>query len=356
MVRLGGSEIVALEIAEALYERGFEVLIRTNCLSDVLIRSARVPIRFSDSDELIDLCDFDFVWMHHNMVAHLDIDNLLRSNRLPTIVSAHLSPFEMLELVGVGFAVLVGARLVSNSEETKARLVAMGIDSGEVLNFKNAAPKRFDLNLHSKRQTKVLAKLLVVSNHIPDEVCEAMTLLKKRGVLVKVFGLGRMERRITEFDIQDADAVLTIGKTVQYALLSGVPVFCYDHFGGPGWLTKENFDKACFYNFSGRCCGTRYSSKAIFEKLVVGYEVAANEALYLKTEFGSEFLIDSYIDQLCSVKAKYYSPKEISSSMLTSFVANSFVIRLFYRRLEKKNHKKSIVRHLKAKIKNFLKH
>ena len=118
---------------------------------------------------------------------------------------------------------------------------------------------------------------------------------------------------------------------------------------------KENFDKASIYNFSGRCCGTRNSSTEIFEKLVAGYEVAAKEALGLKAEFGGEFLIDSYIDQLCSVEGKCCFPNELSSSMLNSFAANSFVIRLFYRRLEKKNHKKSIARQLKAKIVKFLK-
>jgi hypothetical protein len=293
------------------------------------------------------------VWMQHNMVAHLDVDKLITSSRLPIIVSAHLSPFEMLELAGVGFAVFIGAQLVSNSEETRDRLVCMGVDYRDVLNFKNAAPRRFGVRLNSQCRTNSLTELLVVSNHIPDEVLGAINLLKKRGVSVKVFGLRKIERRISEHDIQNADAVLTIGKTVQYALLSEVPVFCYDHFGGPGWLTRENFDKASHYNFSGRCCGTRYSSREIVDDLILGYEDAVRAVLELKAEFGREFQIDRYIDQLCSERGKVCSPRRLSSSMLNSFVANSLVIRSFYRRLEKNNQKKSIARDLKRKVKTF---
>ena len=48
------------------------------------------------------------------------------------------------------------------------------------------------------------------------------------------------------------DVVITIGRTVQMGLVMGIPVYCYDHFGGPGYITTENIDFNEFYNFSGR--------------------------------------------------------------------------------------------------------
>ena len=334
MVRLGGYEIVALEIAEALYERGFRVHIRTNSLSDRVIRSSLAPVDFSDSDDLLDLCEFDFVWMQHNMVAHLNMDKLVHSDRLPAIVSAHLSPFEMFELVGVGFALLVGAKLVSNSDETKARLVSMGVESRDILNFKNAAPKRFAPTTRSLPGSS-LSKLLVVSNHIPSEIRGAISLLRKRGVASKIIGLGELERRVTESDVQEADAVLTIGKTVQYALLSGRPVFCYDHFGGPGWLTRENFERACYYNFSGRCCGKKDSSEAIFKALLLGYEKAAKEAIHFQEEVSNEFLIDRYLDSLVSSGPHVFSESSLRMATAHTYFANSWKLRIFYRRIER---------------------
>jgi Fe2+ transport system protein FeoA len=355
MVKLGGSEIVALEIAEALYERGFEVHIRTNRLSIEVVRSSLAPVSFSDSDDLIDLCDFDFVWMQHNMVAHLHVDKLLNSHRLPIIVSAHLSPFEMFELAGVGFGLLVGAKLVSNSAETKARLVSMGVEPHHILNIKNAAPKRFESAPPSRRNS--LSRLLVVSNHVPDEVLKAVTLLKKRGVVVKIFGSDAIERRVSEFDIRETDAVLTIGKTVQYALLSGIPVFCYDHFGGPGWLTKENFDNASYYNFSGRCCRKRGSAESIFDDLLQGYEQAVEDAFFLKKVFGGEFLLDQYLDNLLNSGRSNFVELNPRKVMINAYLANSWKLRLLYRRVEKlesRHRLYGLLRRFGRVIRNFL--
>ena len=47
--------------------------------------------------------------------------------------------------------------------------------------------------------------------------------------------------------------MVPFGKPVQYAFACGVPVFCYDHFGGPGYLSAESFEAAESRNFSGRC-------------------------------------------------------------------------------------------------------
>ena len=48
------------------------------------------------------------------------------------------------------------------------------------------------------------------------------------------------------------DVVITIGRTFQQCLCLGIPVYCYDHFGGPGYITKDNIDFNEYYNFSGR--------------------------------------------------------------------------------------------------------
>jgi len=36
-----------------------------------------------------------------------------------------------------------------------------------------------------------------------------------------------------------------------------VPVYLYDHFGGCGWLTEDNFALAEWHNFSGRGFGKK---------------------------------------------------------------------------------------------------
>ena len=48
------------------------------------------------------------------------------------------------------------------------------------------------------------------------------------------------------------DAVVTIGKTVQYALSMGIPAYVYDHFGGVGWLDEDSLEPELHWAFSGQ--------------------------------------------------------------------------------------------------------
>ena len=130
----------------------------------------------------------------------------------------------------------------------------MGLDGPRAHVFHNAAPARYARPAGAPRQA--LRKLILVSNHLPHEVKEAAVLLRARGIDVKRWGRGGDVRnmRLLPKHLDDVDAVVSIGKTVQYALRSRVPVFVYDRFGGPGWLTPDNFDRCAHANFSGRCC------------------------------------------------------------------------------------------------------
>ncbi|MEW6856332.1 hypothetical protein ABG752_11000 [Streptococcus iniae] len=71
------------------------------------------------------------------------------------------------------------------------------------------------------------------------------------------------------------DCVIGIGKNVQYCLAMGKPIYVYDHFKGPGYLTAENIEQAAFNNFSGRgfekC---RKTSQEIVSDLLAGYQSA----------------------------------------------------------------------------------
>jgi hypothetical protein len=64
--------------------------------------------------------------------------------------------------------------------------------------------------------------------------------------------------------------VVTIGKTVPYCLALKIPVYCYDHFGGPGWLHEENLDLASQNNFSGRGFSGK-TPQAIALEIAEGY-------------------------------------------------------------------------------------
>ncbi|MEM5770883.1 MAG: hypothetical protein AAGU32_21765, partial [Bacillota bacterium] len=59
--------------------------------------------------------------------------------------------------------------------------------------------------------------------------------------------------RLVDADfLQSHDLIITIGRTVQQCFACGVPVYCYDYCGGPGYIDETNIDTAERHNFSGR--------------------------------------------------------------------------------------------------------
>jgi len=67
--------------------------------------------------------------------------------------------------------------------------------------------------------------------------------------------------------LENYDLVITIGKTVNYCLALGVPVYCYDWFGGSGYLNPGNFAINKRHNFSGRDSFRKLSGEAIFREI-----------------------------------------------------------------------------------------
>ena len=95
--------------------------------------------------------------------------------------------------------------------------------------------------------------------------------------MVTHLGSGGVVALVSPAHVDAADAVITIGKTVQYALAAACPVFCYDIHGGPGWLTQRNLGTARRHNFSGRPFA-RMDAAAIARQVLDGYAGALAEA------------------------------------------------------------------------------
>jgi hypothetical protein len=93
------------------------------------------------------------------------------------------------------------------------------------------------------------------------------------------------------------DAVITIGKTVQYCLACGVPVYVYDKSGGCGYLNKKNFTKNRLVNFSGRG-NKKKTSEQIFSEIINGYDDARKYQESVRDEMIQEFNLANYIEKL----------------------------------------------------------
>lgn len=299
MADFGGSEIVALEVAEYFVKRGDSVLLYSNYIAnrmEIVLEQSGIPS--AQANNVPNPFSYDLVWAQHDVLPIL-----LASHEFPEafhtrFISAHLSPFEPMELTGVRLGLLIASRFVANSPETAQELYRLQVNPKAIAISHNACPDEFFQV--SERNRNDLERLLVISNHIPAEVVEAVSILENRGVTCLRIGFGALERRVAPGDMSWADAVLTIGKSVQYALAAGRPVYCYDHFGGPGWLHHGNFDEAEWYNFSGRPNKSRRSGEEIARDVIDGYNIAARAASEFRNRIDKRYRLSIFLDQIVS--------------------------------------------------------
>lgn len=283
-----GSEILVLELCESLRRRGWEVVVHANHwgprLQTPIVESGATV---AEAASKLRVFDFDFVWFQHHTATFFDYSLDRRSKAETRIVFAHLSPFIPLEYPGFVIESAIADLVISNSEETQAGITDARLVSTPRYIFPNPAPQSFFDHAKVEWQTS-LRRLCVVSSHVPPEVRSALPLLEERhGIEHVTYGTDRgRHERLAPRDLVGFDAVVTIGKTVQYALASRTPVYCYDHFGGPGYLNPDNLISAGRRNFSGRCCARRLDAESIAGEIVTGYAAACT--------FSAGFCADDY--------------------------------------------------------------
>jgi hypothetical protein len=232
LFNVGGSELVTVELAEEYTRQGHDVTVYTHMVGGPLdVSHLNVVTQCPATD------DFDLLWIHHNMLIH---GLGFRKRPGQRIVFNHMSSYIADEWPRLAsYEMALADRILANSEETRRVLLDKGLRGVEL--FQNPAPLCWG-------QSCVMPHLggLSVSNHPPEEI-KALGLASIGGP-----NGGTGQRRLTPTDLRSHHFVVCNGKTVVYALRAGVPVYLYDMFGGPGWLTEENFARAEEFNFSGR--------------------------------------------------------------------------------------------------------
>jgi hypothetical protein len=295
-----GSQIVCLEIANYLAVRDHHVTIRAERHSQLLSPYLHKNVVIADSR--VDICDFDFVWAMHGHFA-LNTSDLEKLKLWKgTFISMHLSGTTKAESFHHYFSVRFSNCRIFNCENAMELLEDKLKINGKSYNLKNAAPSKFHNN--SPSDTKKLKKLLIVSNHVPLELLDAINILKDLHIDVRHIGIekekGGEYKLIEPEDILKTDAVVTIGKSIQYALCSTRPVYCYDHFGGPGWLSDANFQLAEYKNFSGRCHPIKKNSNQIADELINGFLNAKSFVISNWNKFHKNYDLESFLDQFLS--------------------------------------------------------
>lgn len=296
--RLSGSEVVTYELAEHFSSIGAEVSVASHGFNE----SWAERLTALDSVELFGVTQQtlrerfeqeppDVAWIHHSVVPSWMLDSPATTTAFHHMSAFHPAEFPVSGRIEFALADTIAFPSQEALEFHSASPQFERADLRRLHVFGNPAPDRFYRQSPTPPQS--LTTVLVVSNHVPDELRGAIALIRERGIVVRVFGedaaRGDSWTPVTQEDLIEADAVISIGKTVQYALVAGVPVFCYDYFGGPGWLSESNFDRARHFNFSGRGFD-RMSADDLAAAVFSGFERAAQDAMTFHGAHGEQML------------------------------------------------------------------
>lgn len=266
-----GSEIFTLELATALREMGWEVLVAALLPGEPMASEFRKQgfqiVDMLTEDPVISNAKFDLAWIHHTPVFQELL--LARKIEATTVIFCSLSHFEPLEAVPSNREHL--DLLLAHSVENRNFITKeLGLEEDQVIVFPNAVPSVY-WDYSKERHPHALMRLAIISNHPPMEVLRTAEILQRNGVEVVHIGIGGTHMLMSPSLLLNWDAVITVGKTVPYCFALKMPVYCYDHFGGPGWLNEDNFELASQNNFSGRGFAKK-NPEIIAQEMVNGYQ------------------------------------------------------------------------------------
>lgn len=298
---LNGSTIVALELAEYLQSEGAQVTVYTyvydNPAKEFFV-AKNIEVKVAKDNPEFTLGDFDYIWSH-SQVMPISIIRALGAKhprRMPKFIFHHMSPLDTIPderpyIYEFEDKLAALSLFISkNTQESQKGYFARG--SNKAL-FKNPAPVAFSQLDYTPNET--LKRVLIVSNHPPKELIAAKKMLIEKGIEVVSFGeQSEKYSLITPEVISRFDVVITIGKTAQYCLTAGVPVYIYDHYGGQGYLNKQNYTAATDWNLAGR--NSEHRTAHYLVKDIIGrYEEAVVYQTENRTKFIEEFSIDKVL-------------------------------------------------------------
>jgi glycosyltransferase involved in cell wall biosynthesis len=277
-----GSEITVYEYAITLKKLGYDVVVGSLELSDFFCRKLR-----EYNIDTIDLCEYtkevkcDIFWcFHNNTYAFICKKDIVVCKKIVYSSLSHFEPFEIPPIFIEDIDIIT-----VHSQENHDHLTKNYSDIiDKVYLLPNSCTDDYYMQSYQFR-TK-LKSIAIVSNHPPSEIQE---LHNDQELSFHTYGIGHDYKLVDFNELCKYDAVISIGKTVQYCLSLGIPCFCYDYFGGPGWITIENYVNAARFNYSGRCTPVKKSSHDI-KKILINQYINIQSSLQLLKDYS----VDTY--------------------------------------------------------------
>lgn len=331
-----GSTIVTLDLATFLEDAGGEVLVYATFVGDPamsLFADRGIEVVDDAGIEGRSLAEFDVVWIHSQVLPEKLVDELLDPlpATLPSFVFLHMSsihyaPDEHPYIHRLEERLSSLSLFISTA--TRRVLLPFFDTPPQTGIYPNPTPEAFARKPYTPDGS--LERVMVVSNHADPELMRAKRLLADRGLDVRHIGrTGDEQTLVTPEVLADADVVITIGKTAQYCLVAGRPVYVYDHFGGYGYLDDENLSHAQDWNYSGRF-GEKRSAEQIADELVAGFRHAVTFHAARRDDFVELYSIDHVVPRVLSaIEPRQIEPFEPSYHRMVRS-AQAFGARFFH--------------------------
>lgn len=301
LISNSGSELHATEVAKYFAEKGWNVacfcVVAAEPVAGLLRHSGITVLDLEHADQLDSHYDVlfaqhrvasEFVWNHANIsfdkivVSILGLPNVTKHEALPSFCNdADLIIFISEEARQAAFNTLEAANLPPS------------------VIFPNYYTSEFE-NYPAKQLPQAPSRIAVVSNHIVPELEELETIAASKNIAIDYYGIQHISVPITPALLSRHDVVITIGRTVPAALSLGIPVYCYDHFGGPGYIVPENFDACFWHNFSGRNCPIRKEAKAVLDEIVNRWDEASADTASLRQRAREQLSFATLMEDLAT--------------------------------------------------------
>lgn len=336
---INGATNVTLELASFLQSQQANVTVFTYVYANPAkeyFEKAGIKVDLVSNDTKHHLKDYDYIWINSQTLPPSLLDEFKDKKNLqkmPKLIFMHMAahdycPDEMPFLYG--FEEEVSSLSLFVSEETFDFNNKYYEKTPENIGFYRN-PASLDFYNSFYRKSKMPKRLLVVENSLCDELKALRPLLSKKHITIDYLGRdGDRYELVTSEMLSQYDAVITFGKTVQYCLVSNTPVYIYGTFGGPGWLTKDNFKEAEKNNFSGRGFSNKTADE-IVEELLSDYDAAKNYQNDNHALFCDDFLIDRVIPRIFEQADKSKkSTKPISLARISAYSSMLFLMHVCF--------------------------
>lgn len=172
-----------------------------------------------------------------------------------------------------------------------------GYDTTDVYYMPNYASKDFfDINHKYKNEPN---KIAIVSNHVPKELEEFKTYTESvSNIKVDIYGEHHTYTLITPEVLNEYDVIISIAKTVFYAIAMGIPCYTYDEDFTEGYITLDNYKENLMHNFAHGLGDNKKSAREIYEDITNNYSSIIKQSTKLKEYAKNDFYFDTVMDKL----------------------------------------------------------